>query len=169
MYYCPTMTELIWKFAELMTSYLMDINQKKLCVIHSYNLCRPNILDELEGKKYIYESAKSSHHSRRPMSAAAAYHAYEPLGRLRTGSIEVSPRSAWGDQITPVNLPHSSTETRPDSAPIGRSSSRRMRTPTPVDLETGLKVGDPALPLIQAIKEELRRFKSSVNTNTSDA
>ncbi|KAL7640903.1 UNVERIFIED_CONTAM: hypothetical protein RMT77_008040 [Armadillidium vulgare] len=130
---------------------------------------RPNILDELEGKKYIYESAKSSHHSRRPMSAAAAYHAYEPLGRLRTGSIEVSPRSAWGDQITPVNLPHSSTETRPDSAPIGRSSSRRMRTPTPVDLETGLKVGDPALPLIQAIKEELRRFKSSVNTNTSDA
>ncbi|RXG68761.1 hypothetical protein Avbf_00427 [Armadillidium vulgare] len=130
---------------------------------------KPNILDELEGKKYIYESAKSSHHSRRPMSAAAAYHAYEPLGRLRTGSIEVSPRSAWGDQITPVNLPHSSTETRPDSAPIGRSSSRRMRTPTPVDLETGLKVGDPALPLIQAIKEELRRFKSSVNTNTSDA
>ncbi|MPC40648.1 hypothetical protein E2C01_034213 [Portunus trituberculatus] len=52
---------------------------------------------------------------------------------------------------------------------IRNSWSARSADETPLDPETGLRSSDPAVPLIRAIKEELRRFKSSISTESSSA
>ena len=128
------------------------------------------------------DGTRPSDPSLRPWSATAGTSRGGPnliSTHLSSESIDDSPRSAWGEygrrSITPVNLPTYAHLERPDSAPIriGEASSstttRTPRTPTPVDPETGLKIYDPALPLIRAIKDELNRFKSSVNTDSSTA
>ncbi|KAK8725232.1 hypothetical protein OTU49_010765 [Cherax quadricarinatus] len=108
-----------------------------------------------------------------------------------------SPKSAWGDGIgrisarpgsaRPASARPSSARpgsARPNSARPGSGRSARSITPVnhppspdrpdggaeePLDPETGLRSTDPAVPLIRAIKEELRRFKSSISTESSTA
>ncbi|XP_045625838.2 mucin-22 isoform X2 [Procambarus clarkii] len=76
-------------------------------------------------------------------------------GSARPGSARPnSGRSARS--ITPVNHPPS-----PDGVACGAEE--------PLDPDTGLRSSDPAVPLIRAIKEELRRFKSSISTESSTA
>ncbi|XP_064116288.1 mucin-2-like [Macrobrachium nipponense] len=85
-----------------------------------------------------------------------------PSGTCRPGS------GRSGRSITPVNMPPLSPEAggRRLSTTITNVQSRAGE---PIDPDTGLRASDPAVPLIRAIKEELKRFKSSVSTDTSNA
>ncbi|XP_076041024.1 uncharacterized protein LOC143025366 isoform X2 [Oratosquilla oratoria] len=100
------------------------------------------------------------------------------------------PKSAWGDHrsrpysasanvtrpgsgrsLTPVNQPPGSPAwRRSGSTPnFGTAGLAGASSEEPIDPETGLRESDPAIPLIRAIKEELKRFKSTVSTDSSNA
>ncbi|XP_071538093.1 uncharacterized protein [Panulirus ornatus] len=71
--------------------------------------------------------------------------------------------------ITPVNLPPTSPDRVDGGRPSPGYAGGHARLDEPVDPDTGLRASDPAVPLIRAIKDELRRFKSTISTESSSA
>ncbi|XP_068244641.1 mucin-22-like [Palaemon carinicauda] len=86
-----------------------------------------------------------------------------PSGTYRPGS------GRSGRSITPVNMPPSSPDEAEGRRLSATISNVQSRTNEPIDQDTGLRASDPAVPLIRAIKEELRRFKRTVSSDTSNA
>ncbi|XP_069993092.1 mucin-22 isoform X2 [Penaeus vannamei] len=91
----------------------------------------------------------------RPSSSGRPSSARPSSGRPGSG------RSARS--ITPVNMPPNS----PDR--LGLNLAGVHGSTEALDPDTGLRVSDPAVPLIRAIKEELKRFKSTISTESSNA
>ncbi|XP_047487692.1 serine-rich adhesin for platelets-like isoform X2 [Penaeus chinensis] len=96
----------------------------------------------------------------RPSSSGRPSSARPSSGRPGSGR-PGSGRSARS--ITPVNMPPNS----PDR--LGLNLAGVHGSNEALDPDTGLRVSDPAVPLIRAIKEELKRFKSTISTESSNA
>ncbi|XP_066968882.1 mucin-22-like isoform X2 [Macrobrachium rosenbergii] len=97
------------------------------------------------------------------VAAGAGRPSSGPSGTCRPGS------GRSGRSITPVNMPPTSPEEAGGRRPSTSITNVQSRAGEPIDPDTGLRASDPAVPLIRAIKEELKRFKSSVSTDTSNA
>ncbi|KAK7086353.1 hypothetical protein SK128_010495, partial [Halocaridina rubra] len=85
-------------------------------------------------------------------------------------SVAVRPGSSRSSRsITPVNMPPSPDQPDGRQASATHLATFSRSTNEPLDPDTGLRASDPAVPLIRAIKEELKRFKSTISTDSSNA